>query len=323
MEHRRLGNSGLQVSELVLGTMTMGWQTDEKLSHRILDRAFDAGITLIDTADVYSSWVEGNPGGVSEQYIGKWMKTKSRYDVLIATKVRGRLWEGPKGDGLSRAHIVRACEDSLRRLQTDHIDLYQCHSPDDETPIEETVEAMGELVKQGKVRYLGVSNFPAWLTEKANSYALHIGMTQFISTQPKYNLICRRNFELELAPYCLEENIGVIPYSPLEGGLLTGKYKSTGEGPANRRHILNERSAVKLTPQVNKTLEVLARISKQRGESMTQTALAWLLSKEWVSSPIIGATSIEQLEDSLGASGKRLSLEEMVQLDEVSDGLQA
>jgi aryl-alcohol dehydrogenase-like predicted oxidoreductase len=323
MEHRRLGDSGLQVSELTLGTMTMGWQSDEKLSHRILDRAYDAGITLIDTADVYSSWVEGNPGGVSEQYIGKWLKTKSRYDILIATKVRARMWEGPMGEGLSRAHIIRACDDSLRRLQTDHIDLYQCHSPDDETPIEETVEAMGELVKQGKVRYLGVSNFPAWLTEKANGYSLRIGTTPFISTQPKYNLICRRNFEAELGPYCLEENIGVLPYSPLEGGLLTGKYKSNGEGPAKARHILNERAAVKLTPQVNKTLEVLAKISKKRGETMTQTALAWLLSKEWVTSPIIGATSVEQLEDSLAAAGKRLDLEEMVQLDEVSDGLQA
>ena len=323
MEHRRLGDSGLKVSELTLGTMTMGWRNNEKESHRILDRAFDAGITLYDTADVYSNWVEGNPGGVSEQFIGTWLKTKSRYDILIATKCRGRMWEGPMGEGLSRAHIVRACEDSLRRLKTDHIDLYQCHWPDDETPIEETVEAMGELVKQGKVRYLGVSNFPAWLTEKANAYALRIGMTPFVSTQPKYNLICRRNFELELAAFCLEENIGVIPYSPLEGGLLTGKYSPTGEGPENARHILNQRAPEKLTPQVVRTLEVLENISKLRGETMTQTALAWILSKEWITSPIIGATSIEQLEDSLEAAGKRLSLEEIVQLDDVSDGLQS
>jgi aryl-alcohol dehydrogenase-like predicted oxidoreductase len=301
----------------------MGWRNDERESHRILDRAYDAGITLIDTADVYSRWVEGNPGGVSEQIIGTWLKTKSRYDVLLATKCRGRMWEGPMGEGLSRAHIIRACEESLRRLQTDHIDLYQCHAPDENTPIEETVEAMGELVKQGKVRYLGVSNFPAWLTAKANAYALQIGMTPFISTQPKYNLICRRNFEAELGPYCLEENIGVIPYSPLEGGLLTGKYKPTGEGPENARHILNQRAKDKLTPQVVRTLEVLAKISGARGETMTQTALAWMLSKEWITSPIIGATSIEQLEDSLGATGKRLSLEEIVELDEVSEGLQA
>jgi aryl-alcohol dehydrogenase-like predicted oxidoreductase len=323
MEYRRLGNSGLQVSELTLGTMTMGWRNNDKESHRILDRAFEAGITLFDTADIYSRWEEGNKGGESEEIIGKWLKSKSRYDILIASKCRGRMWEGPMGEGLSRAHIIRACEDSLRRLKTDHIDLYQCHSPDDETPIEETVEAMGELVKQGKVRYLGVSNFPAWLTEKANSYALHIGTTQFISTQPKYNLICRRNFEAELGPYCLEENIGVIPYSPLEGGLLTGKYTADGQGPENARHTINQRAPEKMTPQVIRTLEVLGRISNSRGETMTQTALAWMLSKEWVTSPIVGATSIEQLDDSLAAAGKRLSLEEMVELDEVSDGLQS
>lgn len=321
METRRLGNTGLQVSELALGTMTMGWRNDERDSHQILDHAFHSGITLIDTADIYSRWVEGNPGGVSETYIGNWLKTKSRYDVVIATKARGQMWDGPSGEGLSRMHLIKACEDSLRRLQTDHIDLYQCHYPDENTPIEETVEAMSELVRQGKVRYLGVSNFPAWLTAKANGYATMHGLPLFVSTQPKYNLICRRDVERELAPYCLDADIGVIPYSPLEGGLLSGKYRPGEPGPENSRHTLNGRAQEKLTPQVIRTLEALATISAQRGETMTQTSLAWMLSKEFITSPIIGATSLEQLSDSLGAAGKRLSLEELELLDEVSAGL--
>jgi len=321
VETRRLGKSGLQVSELAMGTMTMGWRNNESESHQILDVAFDHGITLIDTADVYSRWVEGNPGGVSESFIGSWLKTKSRYDVVIATKARGRMWDGPSGEGLSRMHLIKACEDSLRRMKIDHIDLYQCHSPDESTPIEETVEALGELVHQGKVRYLGFSNFPAWLHAKANGYAAMKGEPSFVSTQPKYNLICRRDVEKELAPYCNDAEVGVLPYSPLEGGLLTGKYRPNEEGPADGRHTINGRAQEKLTPQVVQTLEKLAHVATQRGETMTQTALVWMLSKEFVTSPIIGATSVEQLLDSLPAAGKRLSLEELELLDEVSEGL--
>jgi aryl-alcohol dehydrogenase-like predicted oxidoreductase len=321
VETRRLGKSGLQVSELALGTMTMGWRNDERESHQILDVAFDHGITLIDTADIYSRWVEGNPGGVSEEFIGRWLKTKSRYDVVIATKARGRMWDGPSGEGLSRMHLIKACEDSLRRLKVEHIDLYQCHYPDEATPIEETVEALGELVHQGKVRYLGLSNFPAWLHAKANGYAAMKGEPTFVSTQPKYNLICRRDVEKELAPYCTDAEVGVIPYSPLEGGLLSGKYRPNQEDPANSRHTINGRAQEKLTPQVVRTLESLAHVSSQRGETMTQTALVWMLSKEFVTSPIIGATTVEQLLDSLPAAGKRLSLEELELLDDVSSGL--
>jgi len=321
METRRLGKSGLQVSELALGTMTMGWRNDEPESHRILDVAFDNGITLIDTADIYSRWVEGNPGGVSESYIGNWLKTKSRYDVVIATKARGRMWDGPSGEGLSRMHLIKACEDSLKRLKIDHIDLYQCHYPDESTPIEETVEALGELVHQGKVRYLGLSNFPAWMHAKMNGYAAMKGEPSFVSSQPKYNLICRRDVEKELAPYCTDAEVGVIPYSPLEGGLLTGKYRPNEEGPADGRHTVNGRAQDKLTPQVVRTLETLANVASQRGETMTQTSLVWMLSKEFVTSPIIGATSVEQLLDSLPAAGKRLSIEELDLLDDVSNGL--
>jgi aryl-alcohol dehydrogenase-like predicted oxidoreductase len=306
---------------LALGTMTMGWQNNERQSVSILDVAYAAGINFMDTADIYSNWVPGNPGGVSEQIIGRWLKTKSRDSVYLATKCRGRMWDGADGEGLSRAHIFRACNDSLRRLQTDYIDLYQCHSPDENTPIEETVEALHELVKTGKVRALGVSNFPEWLHRQANDYAKQNGLTPFTFTQPKYNLICRRDFEGEYAPYCAREKIGVIPYSPLEGGLLTGKYKPGATLPENSRHTINGRAQEKMTPRVVRTLAALEEISRQRGETMTQTALAWLNSKPYVTAPIIGATSIEQLNDSMGALNKKLTSEEVQNLDEVSSGL--
>ncbi len=321
MEFRPIAGTSLQLSELGLGTMTMGWQNDEKESHAILDRALDAGINFIDTADIYSNWVAGNPGGVSERIIGNWMKGKRRDKIVLATKCRGRMWEGSDGEGLSRSHVLRACDESLTRLQTDYIDLYQCHSPDEWVPIEETISVMGELVKAGKVRALGVSNFPAWLHERANKFAQSQNIPLFVCTQPKYNLIWRRDFEAEVGPFCLSNQIAVVPYSPLEGGLLSGKYKPGGEGPANSRHTLNGRAQMKLTPQVVRTLTKLEEISASRGETMTQTSLAWINSKPWTTSPIIGATSLAQLEDSLGAIGKRLTSEELRVLDEVSDGL--
>lgn len=306
---------------LALGTMTMGWQNDERQSFAILDTAYDSGINFIDTADIYSNWVPDNPGGVSEQIIGRWLKTKSRTDIFLATKCRGRMWEGADGEGLSRSHILRACDESLRRLQTDYIDLYQCHYPDESTPIEETVDVLHELVKAGKVRALGVSNFPEWLHRQANDYTHKNGLTPFTYTQPKYNLIWRRDFEAECAPYCEREHISVIPYSPLEGGLLTGKYKPGLSLPENSRHTINGRAQEKMTPQVVRTLTALETVSKSRGETMTQTALAWLMTKPFKVTPIIGATSIEQLNDSIGALNKELTPDETRILDEVSNGL--
>lgn len=321
MNLRSFGRTDLQVSELCLGTMTMGWQNDERESHKLLDRAWDAGITFIDTADVYSSWAPGNPGGVAEQIIGTWLKDKPRHEIVLATKVRGRMWEGADGEGLSRAHIAKACDASLKRLKVDHIDLYQCHAPDPETPIGDTVEALAELVAAGKVRYLGLSNFDGVQTKAAVEYAASRHLPAFVATQPKYNLICRQAFEENLRPYCEAIGLAVIPYSPLEGGLLTGKYKARAPLPENARHTLNGRAEAKLTPQVVKTLAVLEETARARGETMTQTALAWLLSQPVITSPIIGATTLPQLEESLGAAGKRLSDEERARLDEVSQGL--
>jgi aryl-alcohol dehydrogenase-like predicted oxidoreductase len=321
MQYRPFADTGLSVSEFCLGTMTMGWQNDERGSHQILDRAFDAGITFIDTADVYSSWVPGNPSGVSETMIGHWLKTKPRHEIVLATKVRGRMWDGPDGEGLSRAHILKACDASLKRLQLDHIDLYQCHAPDPNTPLEETVDALAELVQAGKVRFLGVSNFSGEQTRAANDYAASKHRPRFVSTQPKYNLIVRAAFEDDVQPDVERARLAVIPYSPLEGGLLTGKYKSHAPLPENARHTLNGRAEIKMTPQVVKVLGVLEALAQARGETMTQTALAWLLSKPVITSPIIGATSVEQLNDSLGAAGKRLTAEELQRLDDVSAGL--
>jgi 1-deoxyxylulose-5-phosphate synthase len=249
------------------------------------------------------------------------MKEKPRDRIVLATKCRGPMWDGPDGEGLARSHILRACDDSLKRLQTDYIDLYQCHSPDEQTPIEETVEAMAELVKAGKVRYLGVSNFPAWLHQRANQHAAKLGLPKFVCTQPKYNLIGRRDYEAEVGPMCLREGIGCVPYSPLEGGLLSGKYKPGQALPADSRHTANGRAAEKMTPQVVRTLVKLSEIATARGDTMTQVALAWLNTKSWVTSPIIGATSLAQLEDSLGAIDKRLNADELLALDEVSEGL--
>jgi aryl-alcohol dehydrogenase-like predicted oxidoreductase len=321
MLYRKLASSPLSISELCLGTMTMGWQNDERESVKILDRALAGGINFYDTADIYSRWVEGNPGGVAESILGRWLKDKPRDELVIATKVRGQMWDGPDGEGLSRKHILKACDDSLKRLQLDYIDLYQCHAPDDNTPIEETIETLNELVAAGKVRFLGVSNFTGELTGRANDHAHGKNLHKFISTQPHYNLIFRKRFESTELSYVQDAGMAVIPYSPLEGGLLTGKYQAGKPLPDQARHTLNQRAQEKMTPQVVKVLGVLDEFSRRRGESMTQTALAWLLTKPFITSPIIGATSIAQLEESLAAAGKRLSDDELNELDDVSRGL--
>jgi aryl-alcohol dehydrogenase-like predicted oxidoreductase len=321
MLYRAFANTPLRVSPLCLGTMTMGWQNDERESLKILDRALAGGINFYDTADIYSRWVEGNPGGVAEQILGRWLKDKPRDEFVIATKVRGPMWDGPDGEGLSRKHILKACDDSLKRLQLDYIDLYQCHSPDDSTPIEETMDVLNDLIQAGKVRYIGVSNFPGELTSRANNYAHSKNLHKFVSTQPHYNLIFRARFESTELAYVEDSGIAVIPYSPLEGGMLTGKYKTGQPLPERARHTENQRAQDKMTPQVVKVLHLLEEFSRRRGETMTQTALAWLLTKPFMTSPIIGATSIAQLEDSLGAAGKTLSQDEMGELDDASRGL--
>jgi aryl-alcohol dehydrogenase-like predicted oxidoreductase len=314
MNYRQMGRTGLKVSELCLGTMQWGWSADEAASVQVMDAFVEAGGNFIDTADIYSRWAEGNPGGVSEAIIGRWMKARGNRDqVVLATKVRGRMWDGPNGEGLSRIHIVKACEDSLRRLQTDYIDLYQSHWFDAEAPSEETMEAFDLLVRQGKVRYLGCSNTPAWRLMHALWASDKRNLVRYDAVQPHYNLVHRAEFERELMDICTTFGLGVIPYSPLAGGFLTGKYRRNGapesvraEGVRNR--YMNDRGF--------RVLDALDAIAADRGLSVLQVALAWQLNLPYVTAPIVGANSQAQLQESLGACGVALTEEERKQLDE-------
>ncbi len=318
MEYRRLGRTGLKVSELCMGTMQFGWTADESTSHAVLSASFDAGINFIDTADVYSRWVEGNPGGVSEQIIGRWMKDMQipRDQVVLATKVRGKMGEGPNDNGLSRVHIMTAVENSLRRLQTDTIDLYQTHSADPETPIDETLRAFDDLVRQGKVRYIGCSNYPAWKLMQALWASDQAGIVRFDSLQPHYSLVHRAEYERELAEVCKTYGIGVIPYSPLAAGFLTGKYRRADPVPASDRAAGVQRRF--FNDYGWRVLEAAEKVAIGRGSSVSQVALAWQLSDPVITSPIIGPRTLDQLEDNLGAAGLRLTPEELSTLNEAS-----
>lgn len=322
MNYRILGRTNLRVPELCLGTMTFRWTSTEDESYQVMDAAFEAGITFFDTADVYSRWAEGNPGGVAEEIIGKWLKRRNipRDRIILATKLRGRMWEGADGEGLSRVHMMRAVEDSLRRLQIEYIDLYQSHSFDEHTPQEETLRAYDDLVQQGKVRFIGCSNFNAAQLQEALDISKLQGLVQYDTLQPHYSLIWRGEFEKELQALCARENIGVIPYSPLQGGFLTGKYKRGEPIPVKSRGAGNSRIQGWMQDERALTLlDTLREISSARGESMTETALAWVLTNPVVSSAIIGANTVAQLNESLAASGKRLNAAEMERLDQVSN----
>ncbi|HRX01671.1 MAG TPA: aldo/keto reductase [Anaerolineae bacterium] len=317
MDYRNLGRTGLQVSELCLGTMQWGWTADEPASFEVMDAFVEAGGNFIDTADVYSRWVDGNPGGVSETIIGRWMKARgNRRQIVLATKVRGRMWDGPNGEGLSRGHIMAAVEDSLRRLDTDYIDLYQTHFYDAGTPIDETMRALDDLVQQGKVRYVGCSNYPAWRLAKALWASDKQGLARYDSIQPHYSLVHRAEFERDLKPLCEEEGIGVIPYSPLAAGFLTGKYHRDQPWPDSaradgiRNRYDNDRSWA--------SLAALETVAQARGKTFAQVALAWQLSQPVITSPIIGANSVEQLNDILGVVDFRLDANEMQALNDAS-----
>ncbi len=319
MEYRRVGRTGLKVSELCLGTMTFGWTTDEKNSYLVLNAAFDAGINFIDTADIYSRWHPGNPGGVAETYIGNWLRGKPRDQIIIATKVRGPMGDGPNDEGLSRHHIFSAVEASLRRMRTDYIDLYQLHFPDDATAIEETLRALDDLVHQGKVRYIGTSNFPAWRVVKALWTSEKHHLTRIVCSQPHYNLVWRTEFERELRDVCRAEGLGVIPYSPLQGGFLTGKYRRGADTPSGARGAGNDRMTRFLNEDRNVALlDAMDEMAKARGKTISQIAITWLLADPVVTSPIIGANTAAQLTELLGAVSFRLSGDEKKKLDDLT-----
>ena len=314
MEYRRLGDTGLMVSELCLGCMTFGREASEEDSKRLVDRFLEAGGNFIDTADVYSK-------GVSEETTGRAIKGV-RDDVVLATKVYFPMGEGPNDTGLSRKHVTQGCEDSLRRLGTDYIDLYQVHCWDSATPLKETLSALTDLVRSGKVRYIGVSNFTGWQLVKSVCLSEANGLERFVCLQPQYSLV-ERNIEREILPICLEEGLGVIPWSPLGGGFLSGKYRREEEPPEGSRiseavASMEEHWDRRATERNWAALDVVGRISEETDKSYAQISLNWLLRQDGVTAPIIGARTLEQLEDNLGASGWTLDEEQVEELSDAS-----
>ena len=318
MNYRYLGRTGLQVSTICLGTMQFGWSTDEDTAHEIMSEAVERGCNFIDTADVYSRWADDNPGGVAEQIIGNWLKKSNvrRQDVIIATKVRGQMSDDVNDQGLSRHHIMNGVEESLRRLQTDYIDLYQTHYFDENVPLEETMRAFNDLVQSGKVRYVGCSNYPAWRLARALWASDANGYVRYDSLQPHYNLVHRAEFERELQPLCLNQGVGVIPYSPLAGGFLTGKYRRGQDLPESERadgiqeRYMNDRGF--------NAVDRLEEIGAGHDATIAQTAIAWVLANPAVDSAIIGANSVEQLADTIKGAEIQLSDEEKKALDETT-----
>ena len=316
MNYRKLGSTGIEVSALCLGTMQFGWSADEATSFEILSAAYQAGINFIDTADIYSHWVEGNPGGVSEEIIGKWWKQAQipREKLVIATKVRGQMGNPPT-EGLSRERILKMVEDSLRRLQVDYIDLYQTHWADPEVEIEETLRAFDDLIKAGKVRAIGCSNYSSAELSEALEVSEKFALARFETLQPHYSLVHRDEYERELAAICREKKIGVIPYSPLAAGFLTGKYSRETKADSVRAG-----SVAKYYTEKNwRLLDKMKEISAVHNATVAQVALACQLADATISSPIIGAYSISQLEDSLGTVQLVLNPEEKTVLDQLSE----
>lgn len=310
MEYRQLGRSGLRVSAIGLGGNTFGNGADEAQTARIIGRALDIGVNFIDTADIYSR-------GVSEQHVGKAIKGRRR-EALIATKVRGRMGDLPNDEGLSRKHIMDGIEASLSRLETDYVDLYQVHQVDTNTPIYETLSALDDLVRQGKVRYIGCSNFAAWQICEALWASDRKNLTPFVSVQPRYNIFDRA-IERELVPFCRQYGIGIIPYSPLAGGILTGKYRAGEAPPADTRAGRQDRLRAQLTSDTLGKVGALNKWAQDRGHTAGELALAWLLSRPEVSSIIAGATRPEQVDENAKAAEWKLSQDDLKEIDQVLD----
>jgi aryl-alcohol dehydrogenase-like predicted oxidoreductase len=317
MEYRALGGSGTLVSTLCLGTMTFGAETDEKGAYAQLDRFVEDGGNFIDTADVYSR-------GAAEEIVGRWLRDRPgmRDRVVVATKGRFPMGDGPNDAGLSRTHLSRALDASLRRLGTDVVDLYQAHAWDPLTPIEETLRFFDDAVRAGKIRYAGVSNFTGWQLQKAALLTGHLNVAPIITLQPQYNLLAR-DVEWELIPVCLNEGIGVLPWSPLAGGWLTGKYRPDEAPTGATRLGENPRRGVEAYDRRNtdrtwRVLDALRSIAEARGVPTGVIALAWLVDRPAVTSVILGARTLEQLEDNLRAAELHLTPEEARTLDEAS-----
>ena len=314
MNNRRLGNSQLDVSPLCFGGNVFGWTADEATSFRLLDAFVDAGFNFIDTADVYSRWVPGHQGGESETILGKWFKGSGKRDkVVIATKAGFEM--APDKKGLSKAYLFRAVEDSLTRLQTDRIDLYQSHTDDKETPLEETLEAYGHLIQQGKVRAIGASNYSGERLAEALQVSKQRGYPSYQCLQPLYNLYDRANYESDLEPVCAANGLGVIPYFSLAAGFLTGKYRSEGDLSKSPRGVrvknyLNDRGF--------RILDVLDQVAKQHNSTPAQVALAWLMARPSITAPIASATSLDQLNELFEATRLKLDAASIAALNQAS-----
>jgi aryl-alcohol dehydrogenase-like predicted oxidoreductase len=314
MEKRRLGRSDVMVSPLCLGGNVFGWTADEATSFKVLDTYAEAGLNFIDTADVYSTWAPGHKGGESETIIGQWMKVRGNRDKLvIATKVGSEM--GPNQKGLSKSYIRSAVEASLRRLQTDYIDLYQSHRDDLDTPQQETLGAYDELIRDGKVRAIGASNFTAARLKEALEISAELGLPRYESLQPKYNLSDRAEYEADLEPLCRQEEIGVIPYYGLASGFLTGKYRSEADFG---KSVRGGRMAAYLDDRGRRILAALDEVSARKNATPAQIALAWLMARPGLTAPIASATSVEQIRDLVQATKLRLDHDDIAQLDRAS-----
>jgi aryl-alcohol dehydrogenase-like predicted oxidoreductase len=320
MKLKHLGRTGLRVTEVCLGTMTFGIQADQATSFAIMDAAEAGGVNFFDTADVYPLGGGVDLAGRTEEIVGRWLVERGARDrIVLATKCRGRMGPYANDEGLSRRHIIAACEASLRRLQTDYIDLYQVHAPDPETPIEETLRALDSLVQSGKVRYIGCSNYPAWRLADALWTSERAGLARFECDQPRYNMLFRM-IEDEILPLCREHGVGVIAYNPLAGGMLTGRYRDKhqvqegtrfalpGAGDLYRRRYWNE--------EVFDVVDRLASFVEGRGHALVHVALAWVLARPGITSAIVGASRAEQLQESLQGVDLQLDEEEMAACNE-------
>ncbi|MDX2163137.1 MAG: aldo/keto reductase [bacterium] len=317
MNYRYLGKTGMKVSEICLGAMTFGRESSEAESIAMMNAFAEAGGTFIDTADVYSR-------GLSEEIVGRWLHTQPRDQWIIATKARFTMGDGVNDVGVSRKHILSAVDASLRRLGTDYIDLYQVHCWDQGTPLEETLSTLDTLVKAGKVRYVGVSNYTGWQLQKAVDLCVRHGWEPYTCLQPLYNLL-DRSLEWELLPVCLNEGLGVIPWSPLRGGWLSGKYRRGMTAPVENTRVdeaskrgWSEDWDTYANERTWSILDVLFRVADETGKTPAQIALRWLLHMPGVTAPIVGARTLRHLTDNLGAVGWTLNAEHMHALTEVS-----
>jgi aryl-alcohol dehydrogenase-like predicted oxidoreductase len=320
VEHVRLGRTGLKVSRLCLGTMTFGLQSDEDASRAILDRAAEGGVTFLDTADVYPVGGSLETVGRTEEIIGRWLSGR-RSSYVVATKAFGQMGPAPWQQGNSRKHLLDAVEGSLRRLGTDYIDLYQLHGPDRDTPIDETLGALDDLVRSGKVRYVGCSNFLAYQAARALGRSEALGVVRFDSVQPRYNLLFRE-FERELFPLCLDEGVGVIPFNPIAGGMLSGKHQRSGAPTEGTRFTLGTAASNYQNrywhDHVFDAVDALAKVAEEAGLPLATLAVAWVLANPAVTAPIVGASRPDQLDATLAAADVRLDPDLKARLDDLT-----